>query len=175
MNIKDALKETGKARKKSNYAEYATLIKDERIASEREFLVWEGSEDDHVHYTDIMADDWQPYSQNEEIRPSEAGELWAYKKHDYYHTYLDIDDCVQFRGQYYHKLKDYPDMIHGVGSWTRLYPPVNDGEEIVIEGVTWKKAGDQTLIYPAAVTNFEFSDLLDKPRMTMTLTMPKEA
>lgn len=175
MNIQDALKETGKAEK--GYSD-AIYVKE----SEEGVLYWfgkkSGAEMNGVSFRNIMADDWQPYHPKEEIRPSEAGELWQYNGVEYVTMTesVSISDKLFMKSKYDHycKIEGSIEIIHNQNGWKRLHPPVNDEEVIVSEEVTWHS--EDGWVFPRRKTGtvFGFSQLLNKPPMTMTLTIPKE-
>ena len=74
MNIQDALKNTGKAKRPLSNDYYAAI-------DEEDVLRWYGQDvhnkANEVQLSGVLADDWQPYHPKEEIMPSEAGELWG--------------------------------------------------------------------------------------------------
>ena len=187
MNIQNALKETGKARKEDNEAKYATLIQDEDAGS-RENLVWEGEKDELVHYTDIMEDNWQPYHEEKEIRPETSTELWRNKFNELAHTTYRGNELM-----FVCMNESIPvdDVLIEINGWTRLYSPgeedkkicafnhacldrEEDVERIVIEGIEWKR--EDGWLVPFGGGEFMCSqNLIDKPPMRMIFEIPKES
>ena len=177
MDIQDALEPTGEARKGSNLADYAHLVKDED--SDRHSLMWviDGKNDGNVQYEDIFEDDWQPYHEVKEIRPEKEGELWKNNVHiNWFIRWVGSSrnkglQAVSEQGVCF-DVKGL-DMIHGK-EWTRLFPPVEDEsvERIEIERVAWRQS--HGVYFPTADTDIEFSELKEKGRMKMILVIPKD-
>jgi hypothetical protein len=170
MNIQDALKETGRS--------YDSANKDSYYVEEGKdgILYWytlNGTKERAVSLDHIHASWWQPYRPIEEIRPSESGELWSHPNGNYFMTYHAGDE-LYCRNK--HGIESLIADCLNLDKWKRLCPPVNDGEVIVIEGVTWQLQGQLTGIMPHGKYPGDegWTDLLDKPPMTMTLTIPKE-
>ncbi|MCK5609774.1 hypothetical protein KAR91_48330 [Candidatus Pacearchaeota archaeon] len=181
MNIQDALKETGKARKKSNLAEYAFLDKSEDSVRHEIFWFVDGEKESHVQFEDLFNDDWQPYHEEKEIRPDSAGELWRHEQGGTFYTHAKSynTNSEVATTNHFGAIEDLPrdDKIHNKNGWTRLYPPVEeDVERIEIEGVRWvfsKKAGYQIPQWPISGPDSLYP-LLDKPPMKMILEIPKD-
>ena len=62
-------------------------------------------------------------------------------------------------------------MIHNQNGWKRLYPPVCEGEEIVIEGVKWGRRDGWSVPFEG-IEGISFSGFLNKPPMIMKLIIP---
>lgn len=132
MRIQYALKETGKARKEDNEAEYAYLILTEN--SDRHDLVWyeKGMPSENVHYEDFLGDDWQPYHEIKEIRPEKAGELWKDDNRELYFITKenDVNYFQTINGLQKYTLNTdvtwdrFQNIVHNENGWTREYPHV---------------------------------------------------
>lgn len=112
-----------------------------------------------------------------EILPEKAGELWQYRNSESYaHTFKDGDDIYFLSDGCSPKLVSSLECVRHGQYWTRRFPHVEDEnvEKIVIKGVKWRKLSSTTLIYPSADTEIGFTDLVDKPRMKMTLEYEKD-
>ena len=178
MEIQDAMKETGKVECEEYPSYYA-----EWHGGNLAFLTKAGDKyQGLLAHERILADDWQPYHAKEEIRPSEAGELWElweYIKNDQKTLWFTIRHgleeirMTEQTGQTY-TLRGMQYVSHGSTGWKRLHPPVSDAEEIVIEGVTWGR-GDGGVIVPAGPgISIKLRAMLDKPPCIMKLSAPKE-
>ncbi len=182
MLIQDALKETGKAKRKSWNDGAYVYVKDDLI-----YLKGVGNYDKPYCSSVVLDDSWQIYQDEKEIRPEKAGELWQYNGNElyaaeYHHTKLkdtelvivgDNGICGQIEG-----------MVHSKNGWTRLYPHVEkDVERIEIEGVKWYKGEliedgryGELVTYPETSLGYhEELKFIDKPPMKMILEIPKEA
>ena len=122
---------------------------------------------------------WQPYHPKEEIRPSEAGELWKYNNVKYMTMVksVSIAENLFMKSKYdcFCAIAGSIEVIHNQNGWERLHPPVNDeevNETLVFKDVEWSRYRDEC-IAPMLATGLPDS-LINKPRMTMTLTIPKE-
>lgn len=165
MNIQDALKETGKARKEDNFAQYAFLEQSEEDPRHELFWSIDGKKDGHVQYEDIFADNWQPYHEEKEIRPEKEGELWVNKFQELAHTAYRGDKLI-----FVCMNESIPvdDVLIGMNGWTRRYPPVED-EKLLDEFIC--EYGGQFLNeniniktnYNKPVTVKVFKMLKDKP------------
>ena len=139
MNIQDALKETGKARKIVDTDNYAKLDTTDR-------LYWHGIDDDcknsPVQMVSILADNWQPYHPVEQIVPREAGELWE-SDAGLLCFIVENGGGLKARSQsdtlWEKEGGTFSRLIHNQNGWTRIHPPVKeDVEDIVTEGVEWE-------------------------------------
>ena len=133
-----------------------------------------GVKDNGISFCPYCGGKIKEHHPKEEIRPSEAGELW--ENEDFFClTYKDRNSDITVReqdGDFFMVRSIVGDkVIHGQNGWTRLCPPVNDGEVIVIEGVTWERRDGWCV--PLGVDGVEV-DMINKPPMTMTLTIPRE-
>ena len=134
MRIQDALEPTGKARKEDNKADYAYLILSEN--SDRHDLVWyvKGLLPENVQYEDFLGHDWQPYVEDEKIRPEKAGELWEDNngelyfivRQDHLNYFQTIDGLQRFTLDIDGTWDRFQDIVHGENGWTREYPSVRD-------------------------------------------------
>ena len=179
MDIVSALKETGKAQRE--HCKDWFIEKEAASPSHYKITYADGSDGGKtMDLHNYFKDDWQPYHPKEEIRPSEAGELWEIRGMK----------CFTVRQVSGLELIDelgvsliIENTIHEKYGCARLLPPVSDGEEIVIEGVRWLEikdpfgTGKSLRVTPDTLGSsyHVFESLLNKPPMTMTLTMPKEA
>lgn len=171
MNIQDALKET-----EIVIPDYVNSKKESYAKLFDGILYWYNVEKDEytlpVTLQGINNINWQPYHPKEEIRPSEAGELWSHPNGNYFMTY-HVEDELYCRNK--HGIESLIADSLNLDKWKRLHPPVNDEEVIVIEGVRW--ASEDGFAVPSGRgkdRNFHWCSLIDKPPMTMTLTIPKE-
>ena len=186
MDILKALEPTGKATIKGCHAnEYA-------YTDEDGILRWMMGED-VCSLSLLLSNLWQPYHEKPEIRPETAGELWKCRDGRMAFIHGTISSSTDLRitagngvSKPYGSMEWHQELLHkGLHGWTRIEPPVPDEnvEEVVIEGVRWKK---QDLKNPALacivpcwdannnIHEIPVPSLIDKPPMKMTLEWGKE-
>lgn len=175
MDIKSALEPTGMAALPYNLA-YAQVTIDK-------CLHWFDGDKDvgEVLYYQLIRDDWRPYLKQEEIRPREAGELWKNESGEWAHTDERFDYGPMKRKLFFirrdsmSKVEDIKIVIHNQNGWQRIYPPVEDKETVVIEGVEFKNSDEGIVLWEASFPLNISSDILfNKPSMTMKLSWDKE-
>jgi hypothetical protein len=174
MDIREALKETGKAVHGgfASYQEgYSWYV--ERIGCD---LVWRtgaGVKRENATFLEITRDDWQPYHEEKEIRPEKAGELWETKtgfklfvyrgEYEYGGLVLKREDGYTFN------VNNLPDGLK------RLYPPVEDEN---VERIEVEYSGYNFLTLHLTPCVDSFAHLIDKmnkdiPKKKMILEIPK--
>lgn len=125
MLIKDALKPTGKAWREMDY--YA-----QRDACG--ILKWVSKAGDYISTValeSIMADDWQPFPEEKEIRPEYTGELWKIKN-SVWVAFRRESSCLKFMHTITGGEVDFCDwylkneVIHGKNGWERVFPNVEE-------------------------------------------------
>lgn len=165
IDLDNALKETGKARRKSQppHLDYVTID-----AGLHKWVRNDGKKD-LLLYSEGVLRSWIPYNPNPDIVPTEAGELWLQQKagsdyFEYYHTDVSLDG--KFRIICYdgsntsHRQNE---MIHGANGWTRLFPVVKeDTKEKVLRKsfcikVGWDYAGRKGLYLGEVFENQEWA------------------
>ena len=135
------------------------------------------SADGYATLSAILQTDWQPYREEKEIRPENAGELWE-KRDCFYHTSgSQYAGGLTLHGDV--GTVDIASAIHGKNGWTRLFPHVEeDVERIEIEGVKWSQRTTSmgTFVYPFKynVESIELVKLIDRRPMKMILEIPKD-
>ena len=187
MNIKDALKPTGKARLKSFPDAYASITYPDSCHAG--FITWLFIEEDkeicYVSARDLLCEDWLPYHEVEDIRPTELGELWKDDDGELYFIIREIDhnyfQTINGLQKYTLNIDGtwdrFQNIVHGKNGWTREYPPVED-ESVVIEefeGVTWHREGYDRFMCASGKHGFNtFGHLQGKPAMKLIAIIPKE-
>lgn len=180
MNIQDALKETGEARRpNTRKGQYAYLNKD--------VLFWnDGPIEAPVLMVSIFADDWQPYHEVKEIRPEKAGELWENKESNlkfYVHEWgvrLDKRDLHILWNNGPRELLSNIDIIHNKNGWIRCFPHVEDENVERIEIEVYSdciKSGDaiNTVDIHLVFARVEDKKMLCKQRhVKMYIEIPKD-
>lgn len=187
MNIKDALKETGKAT-----GLHLPFAETWFVAIDDEDFLWLyndiGAPIQRVPLREILRSDWQPYHDKKYIRPEKPGELWE-RQGEKFFIFFDNDKyvclcLVDESGDKFSTVDamSYAEVIHNQNGWTRLYPPVEDEnvERIEIEGVEWEQimtlSGGRAIVpyWPIDGYSYVKKSWLDKPSMKMILEIPKE-
>lgn len=169
MNIRNALKDTGKA--DGGSTRYAMWHDD--------VLCWfEKCGDRYVaplSHSAILGDSYEPYLLQKEIIPTEAGELWEHNS-ELFFTFIDGGGRLRLQStDATNYSMEYIDSYVSEKNWTRIHPPVEEErEKIVIEGVDWFKDEDGVVIPCQESDIFDWKSLLNKPPMNMTLTWDKE-
>ena len=134
MNIKDALKETGRV-KKGKTNECSSWQAGFSWYAERQGydLVWVnkvGKVECKVSYLDIIKDSWIPYHPVEQIVPKNAGELWKYNGVEYMTMVksVHVEEKLFMKSKYdcFCAIEGSIEVIHNQNGWTRIHPPVKE-------------------------------------------------
>ena len=177
MNIEEVLNETGKAQNESNLCNGETGY----IAWHGDVLYWfdrkSGIRRHQVTHKEIF-DSYQPYHEEKEIRPENAGELWKNNVNiNWFIRWVGSSRCKGFQAVSEQgvccDVKGL-DMVHGKG-WTRLFPPIEeDVERIEIEGITFGLEGGDRRVFIREWDKIKDINMLITTPMKMILEMPKD-
>lgn len=173
MKVQKALNETGKA--ELGLECYASVGSDGLILY---YYDKKTSKQSHpVGYKTLLSNNWQPYHEEEEIRPENEDEAWLSKDTGVWITHRNANLEIVLISS--HSLGSIrlcdTGAIHNKNGWTRIEPPVEDKsiERKEIEGVRWYQNKDRCIV--PEIDNKTADSLLDKPPMKMILVMQKES
>lgn len=182
MNIQDALKETGKVKRKGWGRNEWLAITDLSSSGDIQFFFYVKEISVHgerYSQTNILDNEWQPYHDKKEIRPENAGELWEHDETEgYFHTDYSTQDAQLVMIGYKGVSRD-AEITHG-DHWTRLHPPVEDDS---VEKVEFKRVffdrikGKNGANYMSIISTSGDSpsiDMLKGREVDVTLKIPKD-